>query len=291
MLYSSCCCLSTAQAQDNNLGLYDRSPPRAGQMVNIMYSISANNEVGVADAPFNTCSATETGTKDYAYLTFAPKNATINFYKDTQCREFAYGLDGYYIGNPGPAKSFRWVGWTEDVIGRLFEAQPFQGQGDAAHGGYENGGGSPVVTPQNPVIHQPQNPQQDGHHGQTGADADDSSPLATFFGGALGSLVVLSIGGVIFWKTAAKRLMDEGGKGKSVLPYDRIGGDPDNDVLLTAKSRSENAFELEAVDEADNDHDSEDDDSIESEGSQSRERRQQKQRLVRQDLYHGDEHV
>ncbi|KAF9981734.1 hypothetical protein BGZ65_003632 [Modicella reniformis] len=125
-----------------------------------MYSTSDHQEIGSEDVLFNTCFTSEHTTKNYAYVSFEPKNATINFYSDEACQEFAFGLIGIYGRYPGLARSYKWVGWTEDAIGFLFDKEPFQGQGDAAPGavplpppdeeqnpGGEEGG----VTPNHPT--------------------------------------------------------------------------------------------------------------------------------------------
>ncbi|KAG0309069.1 hypothetical protein BGZ98_005391 [Dissophora globulifera] len=237
----------------------DRAPPRTGQTVNILFSFDANRDLGAEDVPFNTCHISaysqDTG---YAYLTFAPKNATINFYKDDRCQEFAFGLDGYYGRNPGPAKSYRWVGWTEDALGELFDKDPFQGQGDAANGGSgdsppsgpnpatgggQGGGGgaakpAPVTGPGPATV-----PAPDGTHDEGEEEAD----FSTFIGGAFGTLVILSIGGVVFWKTAGRRMVSDL-KAQELLPYNRMDDDDhidldQNAIMMSSKSQSQ-TFEL-----------------------------------------------
>ncbi|KAF8940535.1 hypothetical protein BGZ58_005869 [Dissophora ornata] len=279
---------STAQAQETSRG--NRPPPSAGQIVNILYSENANVDLGTDNVPFNTCfaSAHSQGT-NYAYLTFAPKNATINFYKDNNCQDFAFGLDGFYIGNPGPAGSYRWVGWSEDSIGYLFDKEPIPGQGDAAAGGAaepqtppgganpgagtggSGGGATPNQPAPAPVLAPVPAPAPAPAPDNTHKDQDGStySIFSTFFGGALGTLVVLSIGGVVFWKTAGKKMMEDS-KNKSILPYNRVdddGADRDGDVLLTTKDRSDD-FELGDIgDDEDGDEDGDgDDDSVDHEG-------------------------
>ncbi|KAF9192883.1 hypothetical protein BGZ51_004646 [Haplosporangium sp. Z 767] len=237
-------------------------PPTPQQTVNILYSIDANNDVGAEDARFNTCFASSVASKPYTYLTFAPKNATINFYKDSNCQEFTFALDGYYGTYPGPAMSFRWVGWTEDYQGEFFDKEPFEGQGDAADGGT----GSP---PSPPGTEPPGNDKDKDHNGNgngNGGNHDETSTrsiFSTFFGGVIGTLTVLAVGGVIFWKKAGKKMIDE--KGKSVLPYDRVDGDEesnqDRDILLTAKNRSDHdqsddldhSFEITSLNDVDKD--------------------------------------
>ncbi|KAG0041533.1 hypothetical protein BGZ89_007380, partial [Linnemannia elongata] len=109
----------------------------------------------------------------------------------------------------------------------------------------------------------------------TKAPSDSSSSSSTFFGGVVGSLVVLSVGGLIFWKTAGKKLVED--KGKGVLPYNRVGGHRDGDILLTNNSRGgQNSFEIGDED------DEEDDDEVDN-------RRQH--RSGRQERYHDDDQV
>ncbi|KAF9115144.1 hypothetical protein BGX27_008735 [Mortierella sp. AM989] len=257
----------TAQAQDTPI---EPPPPQAGQTVNILYSDEGNAEIAAEDIPFNTCFATENAFANYAYLTFAPKNATINFYKDSNCQEFTFGLDGYYGGYPGPARSLVWVGWTEDYLGVLFNKNPIHGQGDAANGRY-------TTSPTPGSGHQPQPIN-------VGQPDNDTKSSTSFFGVALGTIAVLAIGGIIFWKTAGKKMVEDN-KGKSVLPYNRVQNDGDDDILLTTKSRSHNSFEL-----ADQDEDSED----EGEDNRDviREHSQQKgQHSGQQDRYQDDDQV
>ncbi|KAG0265770.1 hypothetical protein BG011_004124 [Mortierella polycephala] len=246
-------------------------PPTAQQTVNILYSIDANNDVGAEDARFNACFASNVASKPYTYLTFGPKNATINFYKDSDCQEFTFALDGYYGTYPGPAMSFRWVGWSEDYQGEFFDKEPFQGQGDAADGA-DGGADSPPPGTENPGNDKDKDKDKDKDHSGNGDGNDNggnhdetstSSIFSTFFGGVIGTLAVLAIGGVVFWKQAGKKMIDE--KGKSVLPYNRVDGDEessqDHDILLTTKNRSDHdqsddldhSFEITNLDDVDKD--------------------------------------
>ncbi|KAF9323052.1 hypothetical protein BGZ91_003867 [Linnemannia elongata] len=215
---------TSVQAQDPGAGgaPVAVAPPKATDKVSILYSDDRNIEIATEEVPFNTCFASEHAFLPYSYLTFAPKNSTINFYTDSNCETFTFGLDGYYGGYPGAARSFKWVGWDE------------------------------TKTP-----------------------SDSSSSSSTFFGGVVGSLVVLSVGGLIFWKTAGKKLVED--KGKGVLPYNRVGGHRDGDILLTNNGRGgQNSFEIGDED------DEEDDDEVDN-------RRQH--RSGRQERYHDDDQV
>ncbi|KAF9576375.1 hypothetical protein EC968_008670 [Mortierella alpina] len=258
-------------------------PPSRGQAVTVLYSIDFNNDAGVDIAPFNTCFASESASTNYTYLTFAPKNATINFYKDSNCADFAFGLVGYYVTHPGQAKSFRWVGWTEDTIGYYFDKNPIQGQGDAVNGGYEptpqtppptggkNPGTAPPTTPGNTNDNNDQN-------NRGGGDNSQISISSTFFGSVFGTLAVLSVGGLIYWKRIGKSLVED--KGKGVLPYDRVDDDEANgaeDILLTSNDKRDN-FELG------DDADDEDEDEDESHQSKAH-----GQRTVRSDRYRDDD--
>ncbi|KAF9902614.1 hypothetical protein EC991_004747 [Linnemannia zychae] len=239
-----------------------KPPPTPGQTVNIQYSNSGNDELGSEDALFNSCFASENAFAPFAYLTFAPKNATINFYKDSSCQEFTYALDGYYGGYPGQARSFRWVGWTEDSLGELF-LKPLPGQGEAA---VHPGGPAPATPP--PGVP----PTEGGGHSnnppplttpdQPGGAGNGTKykTSSTFFGGVFGALVVLSIGGLVFWKATGKKKED---KGKGLLPYSRGATRDDDEILLTTHNRShlnndENSFSIgdeeDSDDEEDNHH-------------------------------------
>ncbi|ORZ16172.1 hypothetical protein BCR41DRAFT_353628 [Lobosporangium transversale] len=288
------CNIFKVEAQDSSLA--DRSPPAMGQLVNIMYSRSETEELGTVDAQFNTCFRLEGANRapaDYAYLTFAPKNATINFYTDGNCQDFTYGLYGYYIGNPGPAMSFRWVGWTEDAVGVLVEKEPIHGQGDAAHGG---GVPSTGNTP---------HPDGNDNNNHSNNGGGEKSYLSTFFGAIVGSLITLLVGGIIFWSTVQKGVDDS--KFKRFIPsptrFKRASpggrgednvGDRDDDILLATKNRDENAFEL-IGDDDDEDESEADHTGSSSEGSTSSLRRQQrkhsKEPKEQNGRYQNDERV
>ncbi|KAG0346189.1 hypothetical protein BG004_002221 [Podila humilis] len=211
-------------------------PPLATDSVNVTYANDGNGIIAYETVPFNTCFASENAFAKYSYINLAPGNATVNFYKDSNCHDFAFGLDGYYGGYPGPARSFRWVGWDMEHRGDFFNKDPILGQGEAGDGrtappttGAQGGGsGVPVIPP----------PTKEEESGSGSTNATSS----TFFGGVVGSLVILSIGGVIFWKTAGKKMTQD--KGKGVLPYNRVGGQRDGDILLTTNNRSHNSFEI-----------------------------------------------
>ncbi|KAF9949968.1 hypothetical protein BGZ70_001565 [Mortierella alpina] len=214
----------------------EMAPPKESDILNITYANDGNGVIAVEEVPFATCVASENAFTDYSYLNFAPSNATINFYLDSNCQVFAFGLNGSYGGHPGKARSYRWVGWSMDNLGEIFKKNPIQGPGATAGGdntqttpGGTNPGDSTHVTPPPPT---------DKNNGQ-GGDSTKTTTSSTFFGGVVGSLVVLAVGGVIFWKTAGKKLVED--KGKGVLPYNRVGRD--GDILLT-NSRSHNSFEI-----------------------------------------------
>ncbi|KAF9438320.1 hypothetical protein BGZ76_008603 [Entomortierella beljakovae] len=239
----------TAQAQEP---LIPPPPPHAGLTVNLFYSNYTNIDIGSEDVPFNTCFNSEIAAGKYEYVAFAPKNATINFFKEANCQDFGFGLDGYHNGYPGSAKSFIWVGWTEDSLGQLFDKEPIQGQGDAAKGGY--------TTPPLPPPPSQQNPGGDDGAGNkpepSAPDGDDSTSGSggSFFGIVFVTLLVLGVGGYFLWKSISNLLKeDKKGKGKSVLPYSRVNTEADGDILLTTKSRSHN-FKL-----GDDEEDEEDD--------------------------------
>ncbi|KAG0371124.1 hypothetical protein BGX24_001828 [Mortierella sp. AD032] len=245
--------------------------PVSGDKVNILYSNDGNGEIATDEVPFNTCFPSEHAFQKYSYLTFAPKNSTINFYTDSNCETFTFGLDGYYGGYPGPARSFKWVGWDEDNLGELFNKGPINGQGEAG----TPGGETHTVPPggQNPGTPSTSNPNNSQSENKS-ADGSSSTSSSTFFGGVVGSLVVLSVGGLIFWKTAGKKLVED--KGKGVLPYNRSTGGRDDHILLTNSGRNgQNSFEI-------GDEDDEDEDEVDT-------RRQH--RSGRQERYHDDDHV
>ncbi|KAF9434145.1 hypothetical protein BGZ76_008504 [Entomortierella beljakovae] len=224
-------------------------PPKTGDNITIIYANDGNGEIASENVYFNTCFASEQAFAKYSYMNIVPNNATVNFYTDSNCRDFTFGLDGYYGGYPGPARSFKWVGWSMEYLGELFDEKPIQGQGDAANGGADTGGqvpGGGTTTP--PATG---NKDESNNAGDSTGDTSKTSS-STFFGGVIGSLIVLTVGGVIFWKTAGKKLIAD--KGKGVLPYNRVGRD--GDILLTTNNRSHNSFEIgdddDEEDEVDN---------------------------------------
>ncbi|KAF9368233.1 hypothetical protein BGX21_006725, partial [Mortierella sp. AD011] len=249
----------TAQAQDTRIL---PPPPRAGQIAGIVYWNTANDEAGAEDVPFNVCFTSESASAKYTYLTFAPKNATINFFKDANCQDFSFGLYGYFGVNPGPAGSLKWVGWSEDYQGERTD-EPLQGQPDTTNGGDTTP--QPSTGEQNPG-HGGNQPLPD--NSDKNQPTNDSGLSSTsFFGIALGTLVVLAIGSVIFWRTAGKKMMEDN-KGKSVLPYNRVEGDGDDDILLATKNKNHDSFALEGEDE--------DEDESEDDGDEIREHPRQK---------------
>jgi len=230
--------IASAQAQEV-------ASPKASDILNITYANDGNGVIAVEEVPFATCVASENAFTDYSYLNFAPSNATINFYLDSNCQVFAFGLDGSYGGHPGKARSYRWVGWSMDNLGEIFKKNPIQGPGSLPGGdntqttpGGKNPGDSTHVTPPPPTDNGQEGGGPKTADGST-SDTTKTSTSSTFFGGVVGSLVVLAVGGVIFWKTAGKKLVED--KGKGVLPYNRVGRD--GDILLT-NSRSHNSFEI-----------------------------------------------
>ncbi|KAF9119628.1 hypothetical protein BGW39_000164 [Mortierella sp. 14UC] len=252
--------LATAQAQGAAVVPTAVAPPQTGDKVNILYSNDGNGEIATEEHAF----------LPYSYLTFAPKNSTINFYTDSNCETFTFGLDGYYGGYPGSARSFKWVGWDEINLGEFFNKGPISGQGEAANPGEVHTTPPGGVNPGTPSTTNPGNAQS----GQPETKpADGSSSSSTFFGGVVGSLIVLSVGGLIFWKTAGKKLIED--KGKGVLPYNRSNGGRDDHILLTNSGRNgQNSFEIGDEDD--------DEDEVDS-------RRQH--RSGRQERYHDDDNV
>lgn len=262
--------LATAQAQAGApVAPAVIPPPQATDKVSVVYSNDGNGVIATEEVPFNSCFASEQAFLAYSYMTFAPSNATINFYTDSNCDTFAFGLDGYYGGYPGAARSFKWVGWDMENLGELFNKGPISGQGDAATPGDDTHTTPPGTAPSTA------NPDA-AHSGEpeTKTPEASTSSSSTFFGGVVGSLIVLSVGGVIFWKTAGKKLVED--KGKGVLPYNRVGGGRDGDILLTNSGRGgQNSFEI-------GDEDDEEEDEVDT-------RRQHNS--GRQERYHDDDHV
>ena len=218
-----------------------------------------------------------------------------------------FGLNGFYGRHPGPARSYRWVGWTEDAIGFLVDKEPIQGQGVAAPGaavppnghnpgaggggtGGGGGGDGAGKTPNHPAP-VPDNTHKDGDSN----DSPASSISSTFFGGVFGTLIVMSIGGVVFWKTVGKKMVEDT-KGKSVLPYGRVenpSADRDGDILLRTKNRMDH-FELTNDDEDEDDEDRENngEDSKAIKANESEHhllQQQQERRTGRKDRYQDDE--
>ncbi|KAF9945209.1 hypothetical protein BGZ72_001555 [Mortierella alpina] len=244
--------VASAQAQEI-------APPKDSDILNITYANDGNGVIAVEQVPFATCVASENAFTDYSYVNLAPSNATINFYMDSNCQNFAFGLDGSYGGYPGKARSYRWVGWSMDNLGEIFKKNPIQGPGHTAGdtettpGGKNPGAITPVTPPEDSKVDNGQGGGPKTADGSTAGDSTTkpaSSTSSTFFGGVVGSLVVLAVGGVIFWKTAGKKLVED--KGKGVLPYNRVGRD--GDILLT-NSRSHNSFEIGDEDDEDDEVD------------------------------------
>ncbi|KAF9177372.1 hypothetical protein BGZ51_008856 [Haplosporangium sp. Z 767] len=243
------------------------------ETVSILFYNDNNIETANEVAGFNVCVSSEKAFARYSFLNFAPNNATINFYRDSNCQDFTFGLDGYYGGYPGPARSFKWVGWSMDSLGELFNKAEIQGPDTEGHGttppppgGKNPSEGANQTSPPGPD----NNADKDGNGGNNNADGlKTSSSSSTFFGGVFGSMLVLTAGGFIFWRTAGKKMVQD--KGKGVLPYNRVGRD--GDILLTNNNRSHNSFEI---------GDEDDEDEVDS-------RRQP--RSGRQGRYHDDDNV
>ncbi|KAG0242003.1 hypothetical protein BGW41_004986 [Actinomortierella wolfii] len=220
-----------------------------GEKVSVLYYNDNNVDIGSDELPYNTCVPSETAFNPYSYVNFNPNNATINFYKDSNCQSPAFALDGYYGGYPGKARSLKWVGYSMDYRGELLIGNEFHTGGQNLSANPLNGnnqqGGPGRLDPPNIGAGTPPTDNQN-------TKKDDSSS-STFFGGVVGSMIVLSIGGIVFWKTAGKKMVAD--KGKGVLPYNRVGGTGrDGDILLTSNGRrDQNSFEL--GDEYDDDDD------------------------------------
>ena len=282
--------LSTVYAQS---GLGAHTPPHPSDRVHLAYWNNANEELAAEFAVYNTCFVTDsTSELKYAYLTMVPKNATVNFYKDPECGgAFAFAMDGYYLGYPGEARSFKWVGWSEDAVGELQTQGPIPlmaGSGTTTPPPQEQQPSSPPPHEKEsspPPVTGGQEPEsKPPNHGNTGTggggkDTAETSYSSTFFGGVIGTLTILSLGGVVFWKKVGKKLMDnEDDKGKSVLPYNRVvteeeGERGDGDILLTTQERSHHrhhdhdndSFALGDEDEEDEGQGQDEGDSIEGE--------------------------
>ncbi|KAG0332886.1 hypothetical protein BG000_009653 [Podila horticola] len=222
--------------------------------VEVVYSTEANVEIATESAPYNTCFASRAAGNPYNYLTFAPYNATINFYTDANCQTFAFGLDGHFSDHPGAkAGSFRWVGWSKDNLGLLIKA-PFVVDPHA-------------LPPSPPPVAEPDHkqpppppPQPGNNHGHD-SDEDEGDSGSTrassmFFGAVAGIAMIMSIGGLVFWKTRGKKIIVD--KGKGVLPYSRVSnsreGEGDADILLSNRA-GHNSFELEGDDDDDEEED------------------------------------
>ncbi|KAG0030775.1 hypothetical protein BGZ81_002187 [Podila clonocystis] len=218
--------------------------------VEVVYSTEANVEIATESAPYNTCFASRAAGNPYNYLTFAPYNATINFYTDANCQTFAFGLDGHYSDHPGAkAASFRWVGWSKDNLGLLIKA-PFVVDPHAL---------PPTPPPVTEPDHKqpPPSPQpgNNNHGHDSDEDKNDSGSTqasSMFFGAVAGIAMIVSIGGLVFWKTRGKKIIVD--KGKGVLPYSRVSnsrdGEGDADILLSNRG-GHNSFELEGEDDDD----------------------------------------
>lgn len=221
--------------------------------VDVVYSTEANVEIATESAPYNTCFASRAAGNPYNYLTFAPYNATINFYTDANCQTFAFGLDGHYSDHPGAkAASFRWMGWSKDNLGELIKA-PFVAD---PHAQPPN---PPAPVPDNKQPPPPPQPGNSNHGHDSDEDNDDSGSTrasSMFFGALAGIAMILSIGGLVFWKTRGKKIIVD--KGKGVLPYSRVSnsrdGEGDADILLSNRG-GQNSFELDGEDDDDEEED------------------------------------
>lgn len=277
---------TTVEAQASGAGA--NIPPLSTDRVHLAYWNNANEELAAEFALYNTCFVTDSASRPaYAYLTMVPKNATINFYKDTGCGggAFAFAMDGYYLGYPGEARSFRWVGWSEDAIGEIQTTAPIPLMAGSPNPNTP-GTPQPALPPskqdppstQQPPVTGGQEPELEPGHGHAGgakAGDDEKSYSATFFGGVIGTLTVLSIGGVAFWRKVGRKMIEEDDKGKDVLPYNRVAGggrdvsrrnvveeeeeevgEGDQDILLATNNRmSHNSFALEEEDGEDEEED------------------------------------
>ncbi|KAG0350546.1 hypothetical protein BG005_009909 [Podila minutissima] len=222
--------------------------------VEVVYFTEANVEIATESAPYNTCFASRAAGNPYNYLTFAPYDATINFYNDANCQTFAFGLDGHYSDHPGAkAGSFRWAGWSKDSLGLLIKA-PFVVDPYAL---------PPIPPPvsepdskQPPLRPQPGNNNHGVDSDEDQVDSGSTRASSLFFGAVAGIAMIVSIGGLIFWKTRGKKIIVD--KGKGVLPYSRVSnsrdGEGDADILLSNRG-GHNSFELEGEDDDDEEED------------------------------------
>ncbi|KAG0078746.1 hypothetical protein BGZ93_011110 [Podila epicladia] len=222
--------------------------------VEVVYFTENNVEIATESAPYNTCFASRAAENPYNYLTFAPYDATINFYTDANCQTFAFALDGHYSDHPGAkAGSFRWAGWSKDNLGLLIKA-PFVVDPHALPPTPP-----PVSEPDNKQPPHPSQPANNNHGVDSDADPDDSGSTrasSLFFGAIAGIAMIVSIGGLVFWKSRGKKITVD--KGKGVLPYSRVSnsrdGDGDADILLSNRG-GHNSFELEGEDDDDEEGD------------------------------------
>ncbi|KAG0244911.1 hypothetical protein BGW41_005510 [Actinomortierella wolfii] len=265
-------------------------PPLTEQL-NILYSDDDNVEVANQYLLYNTCVrskvASDSPIPNYAYVGFVPIDATVNFYHDDNCEDFAFGLVGHYHEFPGPAKSIKWVGRDRDNIGVYFNTSlPLtskygfgEGDGDQQPAPTPNEGAPQTPSTQKPQpISQPTNPPQGPSDGSNNNDSDNNTAdqpkentFTSLLGSFIGSAIVLSIGGTIIWMTVGKKMVNSraGGmdKGKGVLPsYIRARDDEDNFnndeyIHLTASNRlrdHEEAFEIGDGDDIESDDDGDD---------------------------------
>ncbi|KAF9974827.1 hypothetical protein BGZ73_001687 [Actinomortierella ambigua] len=211
--------------------------PPLEEQLNILYSDADNVEVANEYLIYNTCHISKTAQSEavskYAYLGFVPIDATVNFYKDDNCQDFAFGLVGHYPQYPGPARSIKWVGRDRDNIGVYFNtALPLtskEGFGDG-----DGGAGQKPPNPKEPTkapdTKEPSQPSGDnGSNDKTDQPKEDET-FMNFVGTMVGSAIVLSIGGTIVWMTVGRKIFKSSAgksldKGKGVLPsYSRTRG-------------------------------------------------------------------
>ncbi|KAG0335561.1 hypothetical protein BG004_008404 [Podila humilis] len=236
-------------------------------LVQVMYFTEANVELATEAATFNTCFVSKAGLQPYNYVTFAPYTAAINFYTDAKCEEFAFGLDGHYSDHPGAKSgSFQWVGLSKENFGELVQDAPFKLDASLVV--------SPPISPPNtvspvtpPPPPLPVKPPPEHDNGNEAIESGSARTSSVFFGGLAGTAMLVSIGGLVYWKTRDKKSGLD--KGKNVLPYNRVDdhhhhhdgkerGDQDEEILLAPRHRiDDGSFELEGDD--DDDDDDEDD--------------------------------